>query len=250
MKAINKNTKAIFAETPSNPMMKIASLKVIADISRKYKLASIVDNTFMTPFLQQPLKFGIDLVVHSGTKFLAGHNDTMAGIVIAGNKEFGEKIGFNQNSIGSALSPFDSFLTLRGIKTLHIRLEKQEQNGIKIVEFLNNHKKITDVYYPGIKENIGYEIHKQQAKGSGSMISFKVKDKKTAEKLINKVKVISFAESLGGVESLITYPLLQTHSEIPLEIRKRIGIDEKLLRLSVGIEDADDLIDDLNNALK
>lgn len=231
-------------------MMKITCLKGVVEISKKYKLLTIVDNTFMTPFFQRPFEHGADLVVHSGTKFLAGHNDTLCGIVVTKTGELSEKIGFIQNSIGAVLSPFDSFLTLRGIKTLHIRLEKQEQNGIKLINFLKTHKKVTDVFYPGIKDNPGYYIHKNQASGTGSMISFKVKDKKTTEKLLNNLKIISFAESLGGVESLITYPLEQTHSEIPVEILKKLGIDETLLRLSVGIEDSDDLIDDLNQALR
>jgi len=199
---IRQNTKAIFIETPSNPIMKITDLEEVNKIAKQNNLIFIVDNTFMTPALQKPIKFGADIVIHSGTKYLAGHNDVLCGFIVTRTKELSEKIGFIQNSIGGVLSPMDSFLTLRGIKTLSIRIERQEKNAIKIVEFLQNHKNIKEVFYPGIKNYSGYEINKKQSLGFGGMISFKVKDSILVEKIINNVKVISFAESLGGVELL------------------------------------------------
>jgi cystathionine gamma-synthase len=247
---INKKTKAVFLETPSNPMMKVSDITEIAGLSRKNNLLTIVDNTFLSPYFQKPLELGADIVVHSGTKFLGGHNDALSGLVVVKDKILSEKIGFIQNSVGAVLSPFDSWLILRGIKTLAIRLERQEKNAFEIVKFLNNHKEVEKVYFAGLPEHEGFEISKKQSSGFGAMISFTVKNRSTVEKLLNGVKIISFAESLGGVESLITYPYIQTHQAIPEDIRKRLGITDKLLRLSIGIENVLDLIGDLKNSLE
>lgn len=246
---IKENTKAIFIETPSNPMMKVADIKAIVEIAKEKGLKVIVDNTFLTPYFQKPLSLGADIVVHSGTKFLGGHNDTLAGFIATNDEEIDEKLRFYHKSTGATLSPFDSWLLLRGIKTLHIRMEKSQENAIKIAEFLKKHPKIEEVFYVGLPESKGYEISKKQATGFGAMISFKVKNVEDVAKVLKKVKVITFAESLGGVESLITYPQTQTHAEVPDEIKEKLGVTKTLLRLSVGIENVNDLIEDLEYAL-
>ena len=245
--AIRKNTKAIFIETPSNPMMRITDIEEITAIAKPSKILTIVDNTFLTPHFQRPLLLGADIVIHSGTKFLGGHNDTLSGLVVA--NEFIEELRFTQVSTGAVLSPFDSWLILRGIKTLAIRVEKQQENAIKISKWLSECKVIKEVYYPGLKNHRGYDILTKQATGFGSMISFNVSNKEIIEKVLRELKVIYFAESLGGVESLITYPYMQTHAAIPEDIRNRIGVTDTLLRLSVGIENIEDLIEDLDRAL-
>lgn len=247
--AIQDNTKAIFIETPSNPLMRITDIKLVVDICKKNNFISIVDNTFLTPYYQKPLTLGADLVVHSGTKYLGGHNDVLAGFIVANNEELVEKLRIVQRSTGATLSPFDSWLVLRGIKTLHIRMDRSEKNAIKVANWLKSNKNIDKVYYVGLEEHDGFEINKLQSTGFGSMISFRVKDESLVSKILSGVKVISFAESLGGVETLITYPHTQTHSEMPVEIKDRLGVDEYLLRLSVGIENIDDLIKDLENVL-
>jgi cystathionine gamma-synthase len=247
--AIKQNTKAIFIETPTNPMMKVADISEIVELAKKYNLLTIVDNTFLTPYFQRPLSLGADFVIHSGTKFLSGHNDTLAGFIIIKNNDFNEKIQLIQKSEGAVLAPFDSWLVLRGMKTLAVRLEKQQQNALKVAAFLKTHKNVVKVNYVGLPEHEGYEISKKQATGFGSMISFSVKDKSIVERVLENVKIIMFAESLGGVESLITYPAEQTHKAIPKEMRLRLGVNDCLLRLSCGIENADDLISDLEQAL-
>lgn len=247
--AIKVNTKAIFIETPSNPTIRITDIAKTVEIARANNLLTIVDNTFLTPYFQTPLKFGVDIVVHSGTKFLGGHNDTLAGFIVADNEQLIEKLRLIQKSTGAVLSPFDSWLIIRGIKTLAVRLEKQQQNAIKIANWLNNHSEVEKVYYPGLESHPGYELGKSQASGFGAMISFVVKKKELVEKVLKDVKVIIFAESLGGVETLITYPEVQTHAAIPADIRNRVGVTDRLLRLSVGIENVDDLIEDLEQAL-
>ena len=247
--AIKVNTKAIFIETPSNPLMRITDIKMVVDICKKNNFISIVDNTFLTPYYQRPLVIGADLVVHSGTKYLGGHNDVLAGFIVANNKELIKKLRIIQKSTGATLSPFDSWLVLRGLKTLHIRMDRSQENAIKIASWLKENKSVDKVYYVGLKEHNGYEINKLQSNGFGGMISFRVKDKATIPKVLSGVKVISFAESLGGVETLVTYPHTQTHAEIPIEIKERLGVDEYLLRLSIGIENIDDLIKDLQNVL-
>ncbi|MDD7796278.1 trans-sulfuration enzyme family protein [Clostridium sp. 'White wine YQ'] len=246
---IKENTKAIFVETPSNPMMKVADIKAIVEIAKEKGIKVIVDNTFLTPYFQKPLSLGADIVVHSGTKFLGGHNDTLAGFIATNDEEIDEKLRFYHKSTGATLSPFDSWLLLRGIKTLHIRMEKSQENAIKIAEFLKKHPKVEEVFYVGLPESKGYEISKKQSTGFGAMISFKVKDVEDVAKVLKKVKVITFAESLGGVESLITYPQTQTHAEVPDEIKEKLGVTKTLLRLSVGIENVNDLIEDLEYAL-
>lgn len=245
--AINKRTKAIFIETPSNPMMRVTDISKIADVARNLSILTIVDNTFLSPYFQKPLSLGADIVIHSGTKFLGGHNDTLAGIVVA-NKLI-EEIRFNQVSTGAVLSPFDSWLILRGIKTLSIRLEKQQKNAIKIARWLNRCKAVNKVYYPGLETHEGYDTSIKQTTGFGAMISFEVNKKDNIGEILERLQVIYFAESLGGVESLITYPYTQTHASIPEDIRNRIGLNDKLLRLSVGIENVKDLIEDLDRSL-
>lgn len=247
--AIKDNTKCIFIETPSNPLMRITDIKAVVDICKKYNFISIIDNTFLTPYYQKPLTLGADLVVHSGTKYLGGHNDVLAGFIVANNESLIEKLRIIQRSTGATLSPFDSWLILRGLKTLHIRMDRAEENAIKVANWLKSNKNVDKVYYVGLKEHEGFDINKLQSTGFGSMISFRVKDESIVSKILSGVKVISFAESLGGVETLITYPHTQTHSEMPVEIKDRLGVDEYLLRLSIGIENIDDLIKDLENVL-
>lgn len=250
IKALKDNTKCIFIETPSNPMMKVADIKGIVNISKAKNLVTIVDNTFLTPYFQRPLELGADIVMHSGTKYLGGHNDTLAGFVVVGSEELAEKIKFVHKSVGAVLPPFDSWLILRGIKTLGIRLVKQQSNAMQIADWLKSHKLVEKVYYVGLPDHESYEVSKSQASGFGAMISFTVKDACLVEKILGNVKIIAFAESLGGVESLITYPAIQTHSAIPVEIRDRLGVNDRLLRLSVGIEAVEDLIADLEQAMK
>lgn len=248
-KNIKNNTKAMFIETPSNPMMKITDLHFVVETCKNRGMISIVDNTFMTPYLQRPLDLGADIVIHSGTKYLGGHNDTLAGIIVLKDDEMAEKLKLIQKSEGAVLSPFDSWLILRGIKTLAIRMERQQQNAIIIANWLKDHKKVDKVYFAGLPENPGYEINKKQSSGFGAMISFTVKDESMVKDVLGRVELIMFAESLGGVESLITYPILQTHAAIPQEMRERIGVNDKLLRLSVGIENVHDIINDLEKGL-
>lgn len=248
--AIKENTAAFYIETPSNPTMKITDLEAIIKLAKERNIFVVVDNTFLSPYFQNPLKLGADVVIHSGTKFLGGHNDTLAGFFSTNNQYVADKLRFLYKTTGSNLSPFDSFLLIRGIKTLPIRMEKQQENALKIAQWLKGHKKITEVYYIGLPEHSGYEINKKQSRGFGSMISFKTDTEQTARKILEKIKLIAFAESLGGVESLITYPMIQTHGDVPAETREKLGITENFLRMSVGIENVDDLIADLAQALE
>ena len=249
LNAINENTKAIFIETPSNPTMLVTDIREMAKIAKAHKLLLIVDNTFLTPYFQKPLKLGADVVLHSATKYLAGHNDTLAGFLVTNSQEISEKLRFITKTIGACLSPFDSWLVLRGIKTLHIRMEQHQKNAKKIVEWLKTQKAVVSVYYPGLEENESIEVSKKQGTGFGGMVSFHVDSPERAKKILKDVKLIQFAESLGGVESLITYPTFQTHADVPLEERLARGINECLLRMSVGIEDVNDLIEDLDQAI-
>lgn len=249
-KYIRKNTRAFFIETPSNPMMKVTDIKEIVKIAKSLNALTIVDNTFLSPYFQKPLTLGADIVIHSGTKFLSGHNDTLAGFAVANDDNIAEKLKYIQMSVGSVLSPFDSWLTLRGIKTLSVRMDRSSENAIKIAKWLKTWDKVDKVYYVGLPEHKGYDISLKQTTGFGSMISFSVKSTDEVEKILDNVNVISFAESLGGVESLITYPYTQTHANIPDCIKNKLGVTDKLLRLSVGIENADDLILDLEKAGK
>ncbi len=249
IKALKVNSKAFFIETPSNPMMKVADIRAISKLAKERGMLHIVDNTFLTPYYQRPLELGADIVLHSGTKYLGGHNDTLAGLVVVNDDILSEKLKFTQKSEGAVLAPFDSWLILRGIKTLAVRMERQQQNAIQIANWLKTQKNVLKVFYVGLPEHEGYEISKAQASGFGAMISFYVRDKTLVEQVLERVKVIIFAESLGGVESLITYPAVQTHAAIPEEIRNKLGVTDTLLRLSVGIEDVNDLLADLEQSL-
>ena len=246
---IKPQTKAIFIETPSNPMMNVTDIKKVAQITKKHKLLLIVDNTFMSPYFQTPLELGADVVVHSGTKYLAGHNDTLAGFIVIKDKDLQEKLRFLIKTTGSGLSPFDSWLVLRGIKTLALRMEKSQENAAKIVNWLKTQKCVTKVIYPGLEEHPGHKIMQEQAHGFGAMVTFRLNSVEKALSVLEKVRLIKYAESLGGVETLITYPTTQTHADVPEELRLKNGITPETLRLSVGIENVEDLIGDLEQAL-
>lgn len=248
--AIKENTRAIYIETPTNPMMNISDISYISSIAKKHNLYLIVDNTFLSPYFQNPLKFGADIVIHSGTKFLGGHNDTLAGFIITNNEEISDRLTFLVNTIGAGLSPFDSWLILRGIKTLGVRMEKSQDNAIQIANWLKNQRIVKKVYYPGFPDHLGYEIIKRQARGFGSMITFNVDTEEHALQILERVRMIKFAESLGGVETLITYPATQTHADVPEDIRLKNGITPCTLRLSVGIENVKDLINELSEVFK
>ncbi len=239
--AIRPETKAVYIETPTNPMMNVCDIQKIANISKKHGLLLIVDNTFLSPYFQNPLLLGADIVIHSGTKFLGGHNDTLAGFIVTGNVEVIEKLRFLIKTTGAGLAPFDSWLLIRGIKTLGIRMEKAQQNALELASWLKEQKVVTKVFYPGLPEHPGYEVMKKQARGFGSMITFNVDTKEHALKILEEVKMIKYAESLGGTETLITYPTTQTHADVPEEVRLRNGITPCTLRLSTGIEDVEDL---------
>jgi cystathionine gamma-synthase len=229
---ITPQTKAIFLETPTNPLMQQSDIAAVSQIAKKHGILLIVDNTFYTPLLQQPIKLGADIVIHSATKYLGGHNDVLAGLIVAKGKELCEALAFHHNGAGGVLSPFDSWLLMRGMKTLSLRMERHEKNAKSVVEFLSNHEDVTDVLYPG----------------RGGMVSFRVKDEAWVNPFLQGLSLITFAESLGGTESFITYPATQTHADIPEEIRMQSGVCNRLLRFSVGIEDAQDLIEDLKKA--
>lgn len=247
--AITNETKAIFIETPSNPLMRVSDISAISYLCKKNKLTLIVDNTFLTPYFQKPLLLGADIVIHSGTKFLGGHNDVLSGFLTANDKDIISKLRVVQNSTGATLSAFDSWLLLRGLKTLSIRLDKSQENAILIADYLKRNENIEKVYYVGLEDHEGYDVNSVQSTGYGSMISFKVKKVSLVAKLLKKLEVISFAESLGGVETLITYPYTQTHVDMPNDLKQRLGVDERLLRLSVGIENINDLLDDLKSGI-
>lgn len=246
---IRKETKAIYIETPTNPMMQVTDIAAVAKIAREHNLLVIVDNTFLTPFYQKPLSLGADIVIHSGTKFLSGHNDTLAGFLVTNNPALSEKLRFIFKTTGACLSPFDSWLLIRGIKTLALRMERGQQNALEIAKWMLTKPQIKKVYYIGLPDHPSYDVSKTQATGFGSMISFETDCAKTAVKLLEKVNLVLYAESLGGVETLMTYPMLQTHADVPEEERLARGINDRLLRLSVGIENVDDIIADLSQAL-
>lgn len=247
---IKESTKAIYIETPTNPMMNVSDIQKLAEISKKNNLLLIVDNTFLSPYFQNPLKLGADVVIHSGTKFLGGHNDTLAGFIVTDREDISEKLRFLIKTTGAGLAPFDSWLILRGIKTLGIRMERAQKNAILLADWLKEQSIVTKVIYPGLPEHPGYEIIKKQARGFGSMITFNVDTKEHALAILKKVRMIKFAESLGGVETLITYPTTQTHADVPEEIREKNGITACTLRLSTGIEDGEDLIAELETVFK
>lgn len=246
---VKENTKAIYIETPTNPMMSVVDIRKMAEIAKKHGLLLIVDNTFLSPYFQNPLELGADVVIHSGTKFLGGHNDTLSGFVVTNSKEISDKMRFIIKTVGSGLAPLDSWLILRGIKTLPLRMEKAQENAKAIVDYLLSEPKVKKVYYPGIEGTKDYEICKKQARGFGSMITFEVESKALALHLLKHTKVIPFAESLGGVETLLTYPCTQTHADVPEEVRIANGITDCVLRLSAGIEAKEDLIADLRETM-
>ena len=248
-KLIKSNTKAIYIETPSNPLMQVTDIRKIVEIAKKYNILVIVDNTFLSPYFQRPLELGADIVIHSGTKYIGGHNDTLSGFVVTNSIELGEKITFISKTIGAVLSPFDSFLIERGIKTLAIRMERINSNAIEIANYLSTVKEIKKIYYVGLESHKGYEINKKQSSGFGGMISIEVESTELALKILNNVKIFKYAESLGGVDSLITYPIKQTHADVPVVERNARGINERFLRLSIGIENPIDLINDLRDAI-
>ena len=247
---ITEDVKAIYVETPSNPLLNITDLKAVADLAHKHQILSIVDNTFLTPYLQQPLDFGIDMVIHSATKYLGGHSDVVAGLVVVNSQELADKVYFVQNTAGAIVGPFDAFLLLRGIKTLAVRLDRHCENAQKLAEFLDKTDGVTKVYYPGLKTHQGYEIHQRQAKNGGAMISFELDDKHDVKKFFSALDTILLAESLGGVESLICHPASMTHAALSEEEQLKAGITKNLIRFSVGIEAFEDLRDDLDNAIK
>jgi cystathionine gamma-synthase len=228
--------------------MKIVDIRAIVKMAKKKELTVVVDNTFLTPYLQRPLELGADIVVHSATKYLAGHNDVICGLVVSSNKQLGERIRFIQNSTGGILGPNDSWLLIRGMKTLALRMDKHCQNAQALAEWLQKQEQVETVYYPGLPQHPGKHIQEQQATGYGGMLSFTVRESRLAPHVLKRMKLLQFAESLGGVESLITFPAVQTHADIPSEVRNRLGITDCLLRVSVGIEDIDDIIADFEQA--
>lgn len=247
---IRPNTRALLIETPTNPTMQISDLARAIALGKEHDFLVVVDNTFMTPYLQRPLELGADIVVHSATKYLGGHNDVLAGLVVVREQQIGERMEFYQNAIGAVLGPQDSWLLVRGMKTLALRMERHEQNARVLAEWLVSRPEISRVYYPGLPNHPRKSVHEAQTSGYGGMISFEVKDADWVPGILANVKVITFAESLGGVESLITFPAVQTHHDIPEEIRDALGVTNRLLRLSVGIEHVEDLIEDLQQAFE
>lgn len=247
---ITADVKAIWIESPANPLLTITDLKAVAELAKKKGILSIVDNTFMTPYIQRPIELGVDIVVHSATKYLGGHSDLVAGLAVVHDKDLAEKLAFIQNATGGVLGPFDSFLLIRGIKTLGVRLDRHVANAEKIAEHLKNHPAVKKIYYPGLESDAGYEINKKQAKNGGAMMSFELYENYDIKKFFSSLKLVALAESLGGVESLVCHPATMTHASIPAEIRNKVGITDGLIRLSTGIESADDIIADLDNAIK
>ncbi|MCF6180528.1 cystathionine gamma-synthase [Lutibacter sp.] len=249
---ITKNTKLIWVETPTNPMMNIIDIEAVSKIAKKHNVLLAVDNTFATPYLQQPLNLGADIVMHSATKYLGGHSDVVMGALIVNDKELADKLYFIQNSCGAVCGPMDSFLVLRGIKTLHVRMQRHCENGKVVAEFLDNHPKIEKVYWPGFESHPNHKIAKKQMNDFGGMVSFVTEgnDIKDAFKIVENLKIFTLAESLGGVESLCGHPASMTHASIPKEEREKTGVVDGLIRLSVGIEDKEDLINDLEQALQ
>lgn len=249
---IRPSTRAIFIETPSNPMMLISDIRSLAALAHDHGALLVADNTFLSPHFQKPLTLGADMVVHSGTKYLCGHNDVIAGFLITakGREKLAEQVELLVKSEGPNLSPMDAWLMLRSLKTLGLRVEKQGENALALALWLQQQPQVTEVFYPGLPEHPGHELHKSQAAGFGGMVSFKVQTPELAKAVLGRLRLIAFAESLGGVESLLTYPLAQTHAEMPKELIERTGLDDRLLRLSVGIEAVEDLQEDLRQALE
>jgi cystathionine gamma-synthase len=243
---ITEQTKAIYIETPTNPMMNVTDIEALSKIAKENGLLLIVDNTFLSPYFQNPLSLGADIVVHSGTKFLGGHNDTLAGFLVTGREDISEKLRFIIKTTGAGLAPFDCWLIIRGIKTLGLRMEKAQSNALALAKWLEEQSSVKRVLYPGLKSHPGYEIMCRQSRGFGAILTFEVESKEFAMSILEKVRLIHFAESLGGVETLITYPLTQTHADVPQELCQKNGLTDCILRLSVGIEDVNDLIAELS----
>jgi len=249
-KSITTEVRAIYVESPTNPLMDITDIKKISEIAKKNNLLTIVDNTFMTPYLQRPIELGADIVLHSATKYLGGHSDLVAGLVVVNDEKLAERLYFIQNSTGGVLGPFDSWLLIRGIKTLSVRMDRHLENAAYVAEFLNKSPFVEKVYYPGLESHKGHEIQKNQARGYGAIISFVLKKDVDIKKFFKNLKLITFGESLGGVESLMCHPATMTHAAIPYEIRQKVGIVDNLARLSVGIENKEDLVKDLKKSIE
>lgn len=247
--SIKPNTKAIYIETPTNPLLKITDIEAVSKLAKENNLLLIVDNTFSTPYWQNPLQLGADIVLHSATKYLGGHSDVVAGVVVVNSEQLKSDLHFIQNSVGGILGPQDCWLLIRGIRTLGVRMEEIEQNAKKIAEFLKSHPNVSNIYYPGFESHKGHHIHKKQSRGFGGMISFDVGSSEKALDVLQKVKYFTLAERLGDVESLISLPAKMTHASIPYERRQELGITEGLIRISVGLEDVEDLLEDLEQAL-
>lgn len=246
---ITPEVKAILVESPANPLLTVTDLAGVAEIAKNHGILSLVDNTFMTPYLQRPIELGADIVIHSATKYLGGHSDLLAGLVVVNDDTLAERIAFIQNSTGGVLAPFDSFLLIRGIKTLGVRLDRHVENAERAAEHLKKHKAVKNVYYPGLPDAQGYEINRRQAKNGGAMISFELYENYDIAKFFKSLNLIALAESLGGVESLVCHPASMTHASIPYEIRQKVGITDGLIRLSIGIENINDLLGDLDRAI-
>lgn len=246
---ITPDVKAILVESPANPLLTVTDLSAVAAIAKNHGILSIVDNTFMMPYLQRPIELGADIVIHSATKYLGGHSDVVAGLVVVSDEGLAERLAFIQNATGGVLGPFDSFLLIRGIKTLGVRLDRHVENAEEAAAHLKAHKAVKKVYYPGLPDAQGYEINKKQAKNGGAMISFELYENYDIKRFFSSLKLIALAESLGGVESLVCHPASMTHASIPYEVRQKVGITDGLIRLSIGIENIDDLIDDLDHAI-
>ncbi len=249
-RAFTPDVKAILIESPANPLLTITDLAQASAIAHKHGALSIVDNTFMTPYLQRPLELGADIVVHSATKYLGGHSDLVAGLAVVNDDNLAERLGFLQNAQGGILGPFDSFLLIKGIKTLGVRMDRHVENATKIADFLSSHPAVKNIYYPGLRDFPGFEVNARQAKNGGAMISFELYEKYDIRKFFKSLQFVALAESLGGVESLVCHPASMTHASIPYEVRQQVGITDGLIRLSPGIENASDIIDDLNQAIQ
>jgi cystathionine beta-lyase/cystathionine gamma-synthase len=248
-RAFQKNTRLIFLETPTNPLMELCDLRAICDLSHRHGAEVVVDNTFMSPYFQRPIEFGADMVVHSTTKFLNGHSDGLGGVVVCTKAEQAEKLAFLQKCAGAILSPFECWLILRGVKTLAVRMEQHDRSGRKVADYLSNHKKVQKVFYPGLLDHPQHELAKSQMSGFGSMIAFETGSLANANKMLRKVRVCCLAESLGGVETLISHPATMTHAGVGEQVRRKIGITDGMVRISVGIEDVEDILADLDQAL-
>lgn len=249
-RSIGDDVKAILLESPANPLMSVTDIRAFSEVAHRHGVKVIVDNTFMTPYLQRPLELGADIVVHSGTKYLGGHSDLVAGLAIANDAETAERMAFLQNATGGILQPFDSFLLIRGIKTLSVRMDRHVQNAEAIARYLQSSEDVSRIHYPGMESDPGYAVNSRQAKNGGAMISFELTENHDLNRFFESLELVSLAESLGGVESLVCHPSSMTHASIPEDIRKAVGISERLIRLSPGIESVDDIIADLDNAMK